>query len=462
MDPNKLTKAKLQEVMSDEEIAELIASLSEEEAKALMYNWNFWARPNQLPPNWNWFGWILLSGRGFGKTRTGSEWVTQRAKDGFFPMVLAGETAADVRDVMVEAGESSIIQISSPDFMPTYEPSKRRLTWPNGAWAVCCSGQDPDQFRGLSTATAWFDEPAKWDYAEQCITDAMMGLREGKDPRFLATTTPRPIKIIKDWYNESQLVSDHPSIHCTVGSTFDNAPNLAPQFIKQMKEKYAGTRLGEQELEGKILWESETALWKQWQIDQFRVSPQEVPEMVSTVISVDPTVGDPNAGRTQSKRPIDECGIMLGSRGVDGHGYLQGDFTIRGTPSQWAQKVRWLLETSPAEFIVAEKNNGGLMVTETLKAHGVPEARIILVHASEGKLVRAQPVSLMAEQGKIHHVGEYLELEQELVTYEGKGKSPNRLDAFVWLFTHLLAVDQGKTTVKRSLYGKKKRGVRRR
>lgn len=453
MDLSKLTIHTLREKMSNEEITALINSLSEEEAQVLMYNWEFWARWNQLEPDWAWFGWVILSGRGFGKTRTGAEWIRKRAKAGYFPIVLAGETAADVRDVMIEAGESSIMRTSPPDFRPVYEPSKRRLTWPNGAFAIACSGQDPDQFRGLSTATAWFDEPAKWDYAEQCITDALMGLRESDNPRFLATTTPRPIKIIKDWYNESQLMmGKNASIHVTLGSTYDNMDNLAPQFIREMKKRYEGTRLGEQELNGKILWESENALWKQADIDEYRVSEGDTPEFDLTALSVDPTVGDPNIGRVQTKRAIDECGLVLGGRGKDGHGYTLKDFTMRGSPQQWAQKINSILEVYNPDFIVAEKNQGGELVRETLKAYGIPEARIVLVNASRGKLVRAEPISLMAEQGKIHNVGEFPKLEEELVTYEGKGKSPNRLDAYVWLYYFLLMGRRNDTVVTHNLY----------
>lgn len=461
MDLSSFTIHELRRRFSDKEIAELIGSLSEEEAKILMYDWNFWARPEQLQPPGTWFLWLILCGRGWGKTRTGSEWIIRRAKAGMGPIALIGETAGDVRDTMIEVGDSSIINVAPPDFKPEYEPSKRRLTFPNGVIATTFSGQDPDQLRGPQHQTVWMDEPAKWDYAQECVEQAMFGLRLGKDPRALATTTPRPIPIIKKWWNESQLNPEResdkpPRVYCTVGSTYDNSANLASQFIEQMQEEFEGTRLGEQELAGKILWESEHALWKQVEIDNFRVAPIEVPDMELRAIGVDPTVGDPNQGRTTTKRDIDECGIMVGGRGVDGHGYLEGDFTMRGSPKQWASRVSALLETGEYDFVVAEANQGGKLVTETLVAYGVPEAKIILVNASQGKLVRAEPVSLMAEQGKIHHVGEYLALENELVTYEGKGKSPNRLDAFVWLFTFLLLKKKRATSVKRNFWRRRR------
>jgi len=436
--------------MDDKQIEELFSELSAEELVALNYNWEFWARKNQLAPPGDWFGWLILAGRGFGKTRAGSEWIIAGAKQGRGPIALIGETTGDVRDTMIEVGESAIMKVCPPDFMPEYEPSKRRLTFPNGVIATTFSGQEPDQLRGPQHNLIWADEPAKWQYAEDCVEQMMYGLRIGKNPQFIATTTPRPIKIIKDWYND-------PSIAVTVGSTFDNAANLAPSFIKQMREKYAGTRMGEQELEGKILWESENALWQQSQIDSFRVTGDDVPQFKATALALDPTVGDPNTGRIQTKRPIDECGMMLGGRGYDGHGYLQKDFTMRGSPQAWAQKVRWILDVYNPDFIVAEKNQGGVLITETLKAYGIPEARVILVNASDGKLVRAGPISLMAEQGKIHHVGQFTELEGELVTYEGKGKSPNRLDAMVWLFYHLMMIEQRKTVVKKSIFKKTRR-----
>jgi phage terminase large subunit-like protein len=428
----------LRDSMSEEQIRELIGSLSEAEAKALMYDWSFWARPNQLPPPGDWFGWLILAGRGFGKTRAGSEWFIQRAKAGFGPMALIGETTADVRDTMIEVGESSIMRVCPPDFMPIYEPSKRRLTFPNGVTATTFTGQEPDQLRGPQHSTVWADEPAKWDYVEECIEQMMYGLRIGKNPQFLATTTPRPIPAIKAWVED-------PSVVVTTGSTFENAANLAPSFIKQMRDKYRGTRMGQQELYGKILWESDNAQWRQSEIDAFRIPWKTEPLMEVSAIGLDPSVGDPTV-----KKNIDMCGIVYGGRGVDHNGYVLADYSMKGTPAKWAERVKNIVEVEDVDWIIAEVNNGGKLVEETLVAYGVPRAKIILVNASKGKLVRAEPISLLAEQGRIRHVGTNLvKLEEELVTYEGMGKSPNRLDAMVWLMTFLMLQPKRKTKVKK-------------
>lgn len=387
-------------------------------------------------------------------TRTGAEWVVERARQGKGPIHLIGQTAGDVRDVMVEAGPSSIIEISAPNFMPLYEPSKRRVTWPNGVYASLFSGDEPGQLRGPQCQTAWVDELPKFDDPSGLMDQVEMGLRIG-DSRCLITTTPTPHPIIKEYYllakSKAKLPSNARKVYLIEGSTFDNSANIDADFLASVKEKYKGTRMEKQELYGKIIWESEKALWKQSDIDKFRV--ESAPPAKLSAIAVDPTVGDPNKGKKKGhKRNIDDCGIVTGERGIDEHGYFTGDYTIKGTPATWAGKVRALWETGEYDFIVAEVNNGGLLVQEVLTARGIPEHAIKLVSASHGKLIRAEPISLRSEQGKIHHVGEYEKLEEELVTYEGTGNSPNRLDAFVWLFTFLLPVKTSVVKIRKGIF----------
>lgn len=416
---------KLKEKLTNQQISEIMQSLSPEEMHRLTYHWPFWAREKQMPPPGDWVGWMIICGRAWGKTRTGAEWVIQRARDGHGPIGLVGETVADVRDTMVELGNSSIMKVCPPDFMPIYNSSLRRLTFPNGVVATTFSGQDPEQLRGPEHATVWCDEPAKFQYPQEVIDQMLFGLRGGKDPRYLLTTTPKPIPIIKNLYHDK-------SVHVTEGSTFENTTN-PKVFLDQLKEKYEGTRLGEQEIHGKILWEADNALWRQDEIDENRV--KKAPELVKHIISLDPSSGNPNINKK-----IDDCGIITAGVGEDTHGYVTGDYTLKGTPGAWASKVAALMDTGEYHLVVAESNQGGEMIRETLIAKGVKDCFIKLVHASKGKLVRAEPISLLAESGKIHNVGNYVKLEEELVCYDGSGKSPNRLDAYVHAFTELMTV----------------------
>ncbi|KKL27928.1 hypothetical protein LCGC14_2380270, partial [marine sediment metagenome] len=232
--------------MTEQERQKILSNLTDEEAAALLYDWSFWARDKQIAPDWNWFVWLMLSGRGFGKTRAGAEQVRQWAQEGHTPIALIGQTKADVRDTMVELGDSSILKISPPWFMPEYEPSKRRLTWPNGVQAIIYSGDEPDQLRGPQHAKAWEDEPAKYLYPQATWDNLMMGLRIGSKPQVLVTTTPRPLKLLRD------LARDHRTA-VTRGHTTENRGNLAPEFLEYVLSKYEGTRLGRQELAGELL-----------------------------------------------------------------------------------------------------------------------------------------------------------------------------------------------------------------
>lgn len=405
-----------------------MAELNEDEALALLYDWAFWARDKQLPPDGDWFGWLILAGRGFGKTRTGAEFVRDQVQKGLWRRVaLVARTAADVRDVMVE-GESGILAISPPWFMPKYEPSKRRLTWPNGAIATTYSGDKPDQLRGPQHDGAWLDELAAWRYSET-FDQVMFGLRLGDNPQWVGTTTPRPTKLIRE------LLKD-PAVRVTKGGTYENRANLAPSTVRQFERKYAGTRLGRQELDGIVLDDLPGALWTHSLIDKYRVHKH--PDLARIAVAIDPS--------TTSEEESAETGIIVGGVGTDGHGYVLDDLSLRGSPAEWALEALTGYHKFKADRIVAEANQGGDMIEQTLKSVLEKGERLPpykKVHASRGKLTRAEPVSALYEQGLIHHVGGFAELEDQMCTWLPGDKSPDRMDALVWLFTELL-VDTSK------------------
>lgn len=332
-----------------EQLQEAIETLTDDEAAALLYDWKFWARPSQLPPPGDWRVWLILAGRGFGKTRTGAETTIDRVRRGVSKRVgLIAPTAADARDVMVE-GESGILACSPPDFRPLYEPSKRRLTWPNGAVATLFSAEEPDRLRGPQHDFIWADEPAAWKYPETWDM-AMFGLRLGTNPQVVATTTPRPTRLIRD------LVAD-PGTVVTRGTTYENARNLAPAFLTAIVKKYEGTRLGRQELNGEILDDNPGALWSRNVIEALRV--REHPPLLRIVVGVDPAVtSDPKS---------DETGIVVAGVDAAGHYYVLADASLQGTPLTWATAVKRVYDQYRADRVVAEKNNGGELVEANLR-----------------------------------------------------------------------------------------------
>lgn len=400
----------------------ILQSLSEREAKGLLYDWRFWARPNQLPPPGDWFVWLLLSGRGFGKTRTGAEWIRARAASGKYGRIaLVAETAADARDVMIE-GESGILAISPPWFRPDYEPSKRRLTWPNEAIATTYSGKEPEQLRGPQHDTAWVDELAKFKYPDDTWDNLELGLRLGPDPRCVVTTTPKPIKIIKSLLTDSDVT-------ITRGSSYENIGNLAPSFIRRVIKKYEGTTLGRQELWAQLLDDAQGALWKRARIDELRVI--KAPDFVRIVVAIDPAASDTEES--------DETGIIIAGLGADGHGYVLDDLSLQASPDGWARAAVTGYHTLRADRIIGEVNNGGDMVEFTVRTVD-PNVPFRAVHASRGKVTRAEPISALYEQGRIHHVGTFGGLEDQMCSWEPATgmRSPDRIDALVWAFTELM------------------------
>jgi len=375
--------------------------------------WYCQARPEQLPPPGEWVVWLIMSGRGFGKTRAGAQWVINEAKEKAIRIALVGETAADVRDVMIE-GESGILASSHQDFMPLYEPSKRLVTWPNGSQAHAYSGDKPDLLRGPQHHKAWADEPAKWRYLSDTWDQLEFGMRLGNDPRICATTTPRPIPKILD------LLKD-PSTVVTRGTTYDNEQNLAPAFIKRIKARYEGTRLGRQEIHAAVLTDVPGALWTLALIESLRVAVK--PDMEKIAVGVDPNIS--------SDDDANECGIVGVGRGTDQQGYVLDDKSIGGTPHEWATAAVNMFHDLAADLIVAEKNQGGEMVEHTIRTvdRHIP---IKLVHAARGKITRAEPISSLYEQRKFHHVGMFATLEDQMCSYIPGETSPDHMDALVW------------------------------
>lgn len=395
-----------------------VASLSLKQKIVLKYKWDFWARPDQLLPDRDDIDVFMpLGGRGSGKTKTGAETTHQWARNRKWHLALVGETAAEVRDVMVE-GSSGLLATTKPWNPCEYQPSKRRVIWPNtGTWATLYSGDDPDQLRGPNTHKVWVDELAKFRYPQQCWDNIEMLNRMGKHPQIVVTTTPRPLPLIRS------LVADVRTLIRKV-STFRNALNLAQTFLNRLLTRYVGTRLGRQELEADILSESDEALWKLQWLERNRVT--QFPHLIRTIVGVDPPAGE-----------ITECGIVASGVNVDRTDcYTLADDSIAGTPDVWAKQVWATALKVNAHAIYAEQNQGGLMVKSTLNMVRPDDCRIPieLVTASDSKAVRAGPVAMLAEQGRDHHVGTFGLLEDELCNWEPNSKmpSPNRLDAKVW------------------------------
>lgn len=385
--------------------------------------------------------WLLLSGRGFGKTRVGAEWVIHRAKHGpYFPIALVGQTKADVRDTMIEVGESSVLKISPPWFKPEYEPSKRRLTWPNGMIATVFSGDEPDQLRGPQHGSAWVDELAKFQYPKDTWDNLVLGLRLGGNPQAVVTTTPRPIPIIKE------LVADS-STHVTVGSTYENIANLSPVFIREVVKRYEGTRLGQQELYGALMLDTPGALWTRDVLEATRT--KKAPDLVRIVVAVDP-------GASTSEG-ANNTGIIANGLDANRHGYILADATCKEKPAAWGEKVVRLHDSLNADCVVAEVNQGGDMVAHVVRTAAkalfdkgkrkTPEIAVKTVRASRGKYTRAEPISALYDQKRVHHVGLFAELEDELCTWCPGEDSPDRLDANVWGLTELMLGPSGDAEV---------------
>lgn len=430
-------------------IMEQLALLPEEERLAalegldqdtLIWDWSVWARPEQLPPDDDWNVWLVLAGRGFGKTRLASEWVREQAKitsEGQRRFALVARTAADVRDVIVE-GESGIINVSPPSEKPHYEPSKRRLTWPNGNTATLFTADEPDGLRGPQFTHAWGDEIAAWrqtpDAAGMTAFDNLrVGTRLGRQPQILCTTTPKRVPLLYKLIEESRTDKEGGSkVVVTKGSTLDNAGNLSQAYLDTIMGVYEGTTLARQELYGEMLDDVEGALWNEEMVETSRHTAYP-PVTPLRVIGVDPSVAE---------NPRDECGIVVCASTAEPdlfkrNAWILEDASIHGSPDTWARKVVEMARKWGCP-VVAEVNQGGALVRNAINSID-PTIKVLEVHSKYGKALRAEPVVLAYEQERVHHVGYLQDLESQMYAWiPGEGRSPDRIDAMVHALTALL------------------------
>ena len=398
-----------------------MTDLRGEAADAALHMWPLWARDSQIAPPGDWSVWLLMAGRGFGKTRTGAEWVRARVESGAAGRIaLVARTPADVRDVMIE-GDSGLLSVCPPSNRPKYEPTKRRLTWPNGAFALAFSSHEPDQLRGPQFDAAWCDEVASWEYPRETWDNLMFGLRLGQRPQCVVTTTPRPIELLRE-------LVDRDDVHVTRGSTYENRRFLAPSFIRQIERRYQDTDTGRQEIFAELLEEAEGALWRRDWIGHAETAP----DINRIVVAIDPAM---------SSRPDSaETGIIVAGTDADLRGYVLEDGSGRMSPDEWARRAIDLYDRHSASRIIGERNNGGDLVGTVLKtASGGRTLPIRLVSASVGKYARAEPVAALYQQGRVFHVGSFPRLEDQLCTWEpGSSTSPDRMDALVWALSDLI------------------------
>jgi len=423
--------------LGGEDVEAFLDGLSENALLALPFLFEHWAHQgHQLPPEGDWRTWVILGGRGAGKTRAGAEWVRAQV-EGDLPdskgqarrVALVGETYDQVRDVMVQ-GDSGILACSPPDRRPEWQATRRRLIWPNGAEAQCFSASDPEALRGPQFDAAWCDELAKWKRAEEAWDMLQFCMRLGEDPRVVVTTTPRTTPMLRK-------LLDEPGVTKTSAPTEANRLHLAPPFLEQIKLKYAGTRLGRQELDGEVLQDVEGAFWNYAMLDHLRVVAP--PELDRIVVAVDPA--------TTSKSGSDACGIVVAGVKMQGppqewQAYVLDDATIAAaSPTAWAGKALAKMAEHMADRLVVEVNQGGDLVTSVIQQLD-PFVPVTAVTATKGKALRAEPVAALYEQGRVHHVGAQQALEDEMVQmtvggFNGKG-SPDRVDALVWALFELM------------------------
>jgi phage terminase large subunit-like protein len=470
MDEDEQLAAVFERLMGIREPADLewiVRGLTNPQQRRLMRYWTGWAHEGQRPEGEDWRIWLMLAGRGFGKTLAGAEWVTELARaDGSLRIALVGATLDEVADVMVR-GSSGLMAVARTGEDVIWRPTSGVLTFSSGAQAFAFSGANPDALRGPEHHFAWCDELAKWRYPEETWDNLMLGLRLGERPRALVTTTPRPIGLVRQ-------LRDDPAAGKSQGSTAEN-PHLPEAFLRDVSQRYAGTRLGRQELDGEILEDVEGALWTRELVERCRSSlgsppalaggagggsslwqPDQAPppapprsrggeSYVRIVIGVDPPV---SAGG-------DACGIVAVGLGGDGIGYVLADHSVAGlSPEGWARAVAAAAEAHGADRVVAEANQGGAMVESVLKAADCA-LPVRLVHARRGKSARAEPVAALFESGRAKFAGTFPELEDQLCGmcvgggYEGPGRSPDRADAMVWALTELmLGKRQGRPAVR--------------
>ncbi len=419
---------------------QIFAGMTEAELAALEYDWRFWGRPAQIAPDGDWSTWLALAGRGFGKTEMGAQWIKERVKNGARHIALIAETQKDLEEVMV----ARIISVHPENERPSVRFKPVRMVWPNGATALGYNGTEPDQLRGPEFDTAWVDELAKYRAARDLWDMLQFTMRKGTDPRVFVSTTPRPIPIIKDIMKLRGTV-------ITRGSTMDNRSNLPASFITGLQERYAGTRLGRQELNAEILDDVPGALWTRAMFDDHRIRGEWDGEQIVTtegrkiamqrvVVAVDPS------GSSGDAEKADDIGIVIAAKGVDGRGYVLGDWTCNMSPAGWGRRTVDAFKRFRADSVVAEKNFGGDMVNFVIKTASAT-VPVRMVTASRGKVVRAEPIAALYEQGKVSHLGgtdglALIQLEDQACQMTGDGYigdgSPDRVDAKVWALSELM------------------------
>ena len=420
-----------------------LRKINEEALETIKGDWPLWARLKQRPPLCDWRTWLLLGGRGTGKTRTGAEWLKGVAlADPHYPgssggrVALVGASYDDMRDVMVE-GESGLLAIHKKSERPEWISSRKELIWQNGTIGKLFSSANPEGLRGNQFGAVWCDEICKWSNLEQTWDMLQFCLRLGKNPRQVITTTPKPLELLK------KIMKD-PTTITVRSATSENANNLADGFLDYVEGIYAGTRLGRQELDGEIVENNEHALWCRDQIEASRVD--NVTQLNRIVIAVDP----PASSGSKSA----SCGIIAAGMMIDGRCCVLEDRTLsKATPDKWAAEVVALYHLLEADLIVAEVNQGGDMVKTVI--HTIdPSVPVRLVHASRGKWIRAEPVALLYERGRVFHVGKFAELEDQMCTFTpdgmAQGVSPDRVDALVWAITELALSKRGEPRVRRA------------
>lgn len=467
-------------------LQEVLLQLPDQTVLALMYDWEFWARPEQLEPSTPWLVWMLLTGRGFGKTRTGAETVRKYVKQGRAKAIgLVAPTTADVRDTMLglkPGAESGLLQVCPPWDRPVYRPSYRDVVWPatngphshGGASATIFSGEEPNRLRGPQHDFVWWDEPSATDHPDEVEAMLLFGLRLG-EAKLLMTGTPLPIPLITRLRRDAEKTKSNPALgtYITTGSMYDNT-FLAPSAIVNLRRKYEGTRMGRQEIYGEVLDDNPDALWTQRMVDDDRMHPADFAAQVASgairlrrlVVAVDP------AGTSTKDSNLTGISVAVIDDRSPSHAYVLDDATMLARPDAWARKSVQLLKFHAGDRIVGEKNYGGDMVENTIRQVD-PNVPFRAVTASRGKIIRAEPVSALYEQHRVHHVSlmgpadpdvpnnpnHLAALEEQMTTYDGDPKktSPDRLDALVWALTDLI-IDQENSAEAAILYLERRAG----
>ena len=421
---------------NEDEFQDFLKTLSPNALAAMPWLFELWSLDHQRPPEGNWRNWLLLGGRGAGKTRAGSEWIrtlvegsTTQNKGQYRRIALIADTLDQAREVMV-FGESGILACSPPDRRPTWSSTRKMLEWPNGARAQIFSGSDPESLRGPQFDAAWLDEFGKWKKAQETWEMLQFGLRLGENPRVLITTTPRTLSILNKLLSDQSTVTTH-------APTSANRHNLAPGFIEALESQYSGTRLGRQEMDGEFITDIEGALFSFENLEKSRSDPPENFDRI--VVAVDP----PASHHDKS----DECGIMVvgatyGNDPKHWKAYLLEDLSIaKARPEEWAKRAITAYREFGADCILAEVNQGGNMV-ESIIRQVDPLVAFKSVRAKSSKTIRAEPISALYDQGRVRHCKVFEKLEEQMILmsstgYMGTG-SPDRVDALVWALTELL------------------------